>query len=277
MPTILSPRLLAIPDQTEDATIRAGRRLLSRSFLGVLERRGPNFFERIFERMMKRGASSTVEHVAEHVAESLATKVTTKAISSRRVSIARPVVDRASHNAAKKGLKKGLQRTVNTGMHVEKTAIPRLKVLISIVGLAMVFHMVHTDIHRWKQERAKNRRATSTYLFLIASIFDTVDLLVHVVVLIFMLFCSQHEEQLAKCEHVGTVCAVLAMIAMMAGELTAELPQTKAEADCIHHSYKVNLVPCSGNASNRISVEPEMEPPAKNVVSLNKVNHPMIG
>lgn len=210
---------------------RARNRMLARAGLGLYEHLAERVAERSLEHVLERGA----EHAAEVVIKQQGGKSLSHILETMTRGLKRNTekFERSAGSTLQRFLEGSGERGLNTSIAAQAESrhirtILSLRVLVTSIGMLLVLHMVHSDLHRLEAERAswKPSRAACR-MFMLAMLMDGIDFLVHSMVLADLTFLSIDQQVLHGAESVGLWCAVVGTVAMILGELMS-VPRQRA-------------------------------------------------
>merc|ERR1719265_1793980 len=199
---------------------RARNRMVARAGLGISEH--------IAERLAERTLETVVERTAEHVMEGVVVREGGRSVldsmllglghhAEKLQAGAASAVQRFMENSGERGLHASIAAQAER-RHV--LTITSMRLAVVVIGMFLVLHMVHSDLHRahaelksWKPSRVSYR------LFMLAAILDGIDLVVHVLVFADLAVFSVEHCILHRAESLGLGCAVVGTVALILGEL----------------------------------------------------------
>eukprot|EP00930_Biecheleria_cincta_P004725 TRINITY_DN105656_c0_g1_i1.p1 TRINITY_DN105656_c0_g1~~TRINITY_DN105656_c0_g1_i1.p1 ORF type:complete len:326 (+),score=45.19 TRINITY_DN105656_c0_g1_i1:59-1036(+) len=213
---------------------RARNRMLARAGLGLSEHLAERVVERSLEHVLERGAEHAAEVVIKrqgqksmgHIAETL----------TRGFQRNTEKLERSAGSTVQRFLEGSGERGLNTSIAAQAErrhvlTILSLRVLVTFIGMLLVLHMVHSDLHRAKAERASWRPSRTAWrMFMLATLMDGIDLLVHIMVLADLTVLSIDHQVLHGAESVGFWCAVIGTFALILGELVSAPSQRAVQA-----------------------------------------------
>lgn len=202
---------------------RARNRMFARAGLGLYEHLAERVAERSLEHVLERSAEHAAEVVIKHRGgKSLGHLVETMSRGLKRNT---EKLERSAGSTLQRLLEGSGERGLNTSIAAQAErrhlhTILSLRVLVTSIGLLLVLHMVHSDLHRIQAERAAWKPSrVACRMFMLAMLMDGIDLLVHVMVLADLIFLSVDQQVLHRAECVGFWCAVVGTLALILGEL----------------------------------------------------------
>ncbi|KAJ1455646.1 hypothetical protein M885DRAFT_587517 [Pelagophyceae sp. CCMP2097] len=187
----------------------------------------------------RRAAAELAAHSAEH--------------SAALVSL---VLERGGHVGAELASERVVERGTQSGFRLldgrgvlgplsrrqAAAALWFVKVLVPVVGTALVVHLLHHDWHRMQSERAKKQSgkcaSLARLLFLFAALCDVVDVGVHCLVVAHH-FTHVDHGIMVPAERLGLVAAVGAIAALLLGEIASAAAATAAgrQSDAGHERH----------------------------------------
>jgi len=117
------------------------------------------------------------------------------------------------------------------------SALRMLRVLVVVAGTGMVLHMAHHDWHRCVHEWRATRRIASTALFLVATLCDLTDVMVHLLVLLSHIAMNVDHHTLHSAETVGMGAALCSIFAVIAGEVISPATHVHGNHDQGHQDH----------------------------------------
>lgn len=244
----MSPTVTDMPDPSEPSpssmvrkrsaralrsenNVRARNRLVTRTGLGISEHLG----ERAMETVLERSAEHMLESVVLREGARPVLETTLHGVGhhgGKLQASAHSVVQRFFENSGERGLTASIAKQAERH-HMLTILAMRLSVVV--IGMFLVCHMVHSDLHRAHEEKKKSKPSRTSYrMFMLAAVLDGIDFIVHLMVFMDLTFCTIDHHVLHLAETLGLWCAVVGTVALILGELiSAPRPHGAAKVvDC---------------------------------------------
>jgi len=197
----------------------------------MLTRAGLGLYEHLAERVTERSLEHILERSAEHTAEVVIRRQSGRSIGHFMETALRGFkrnsekLERSAGSTLQRLVEGSGERGLNASLSAQADlrnvhTILTLRIIVTLFGFLLVLHMVHSDLHRARAERASQKPSRAAYrLFLLAMLLDGFDLIVHLVVLADLAVLRIHVQVLHAAESAGFWCAVIGTFALISGEL----------------------------------------------------------
>lgn len=208
----------------------------------MLTRAGLGLYEHLVERVAGRSLEHVLERGAEHTAELAIKRQSGKSLGHIMETMTRSLkhntekLERSAGSTLQRLVEGSGERGLNTSISAQAgrrhvLTILSLRVLVTLVGMLLVLHMVHSDLHRAKAEQASRKPSRAAYrMFMLAMLMDGIDFFVHVMALVDLTVFSIDQHLLHGAESAGFWCAIVGTLALIVGELMSVTKQRAVQA-----------------------------------------------